>query len=93
MQYIYKITYPNGKIYIGQDVMERFLTYFGSGDTDYIQKDFSLDQMKNFTIKKEMIWSGEGLSVQELTRKEHELIVSCGANNPETGYNLIPKFP
>jgi hypothetical protein len=92
MLYIYKITYPNNKIYIGQDVTESFLTYFGSGNKDYIQKDFSFDQMKSFTIKKEILWSGEGLTPAELTRKEHELIVSHGANDPKKGYNLIPKY-
>jgi hypothetical protein len=38
--YIFKITYPNGKIYIGQDTKELFSTYFGSGTEEYIQKDF-----------------------------------------------------
>jgi hypothetical protein len=92
MQYIYKITYPNRKIYIGQDVTESFLTYFGSGNKDYIQKDFSFDQMKIFTIKKEILWSGEGTASEELTIKEQEFIVSHEANDPEKGYNLIPKF-
>jgi hypothetical protein len=92
MQYIYKITYPNGKIYIGQDVTDSFMTYFGSGDKDYIQRDFSPEQMRDFTIRKETLWSGETVSPGELTRKENELIVFHGANNPEKGYNLIPKF-
>ena len=37
---IYKITYPNGKIYIGKDLTNT-LTYFGSVKSDYVAKDFT----------------------------------------------------
>ena len=92
MQYIYKLTYPNGKIYIGQDVTDSFMTYFGSGNKDYIQGDFSPEQMRDFTIRKEILWSGETLTPGDLTRKENELIRAHGANNPDKGYNLRPQF-
>jgi hypothetical protein len=36
MKYVYKITYPNGKIYIGQDTAGYYMTYFGSSDESYI---------------------------------------------------------
>jgi hypothetical protein len=38
MSVIYKITYPNGKIYIGQDRTDS-IAYFGSPDSDLIAKD------------------------------------------------------
>ena len=47
---IYKITYPNGKIYIGKDLTNT-LTYFGSVKSEYVEKDFTEDERKNFTIK------------------------------------------
>jgi hypothetical protein len=43
---IYKITYPNGKIYIGKDLTNT-LTYFGSVKSDYVAKDFTEEEMKN----------------------------------------------
>jgi hypothetical protein len=91
-QYIYKITYPNGKIYVGQDVTESYATYFGSGNKEYIQQDFSFEQFKCFTVTKEILWSGEGFTPAALTRKEYDLIVGNEANNPEKGYNLRPEF-
>jgi len=40
MKVIYKITYPNGKIYIGQDLTNT-LNYFGSANSRLIEKDFT----------------------------------------------------
>lgn len=40
---IYKITYPNGKIYIGKDLTDS-INYFGSADGKLIEKDFSREQ-------------------------------------------------
>jgi len=37
MKVIYKITYPNGKIYIGLDLTDT-LNYFGSANSKYIEK-------------------------------------------------------
>ncbi|MFY9201982.1 MAG: hypothetical protein ACOX7X_12515 [Methanosarcina flavescens] len=54
MPVIYKITYPNGKIYIGQDRTDS-INYFGSANNDLIEKDFSKDQKRDFTIRKEIL--------------------------------------
>jgi hypothetical protein len=40
MKVIYKITYPNGKIYIGKDLTGTLL-YFGSVDKELVAKDFT----------------------------------------------------
>ena len=47
---IYKITYPNGKIYIGKDLTNS-INYFGSADNRIISKDFTDEQRKKFSIK------------------------------------------
>ena len=47
MNIIYKITYPNGKIYVGQDRTDS-VTYFGSADSDLIAKDFTREQRRRF---------------------------------------------
>jgi len=92
MKVIYKITYPNGKIYVGQDSTDSLMTYFGSGEPDYINKDPTLKERKDFTIRKEIIWESETANPQELKQKEDYYIVSLGANDPDKGYNLRPKF-
>ena len=53
MKVIYKITYPNGKIYVGQDVTDS-INYFGSADGELIEQDFTREQRRDFTIRKEM---------------------------------------
>jgi hypothetical protein len=86
---IYKITYPNGKIYIGKDLTNS-LTYFGSVNDALVKSDFSEEQRKNFTITKEILFESE--SAEEVNRIEAKLIVQYGANNPDKGYNQWPKF-
>ncbi len=39
MKVIYKITYPNGKIYVGKDLTDS-ANYFGSADDRLIANDF-----------------------------------------------------
>jgi hypothetical protein len=92
MKVIYKITYPNGKIYVGQDTTDSLMTYFGSGDYHYINDDPTLKELKDFNIRKEIIWESSTATKKELKQKEDEYIVSLEANNPKKGYNLRPKF-
>ena len=86
---IYKITYPNGKIYIGKDLTNT-LTYFGSVKSDYVAKDFTEEEMKDFTIRKEIIFESE--SIEEINSIESKFILENESNNPEFGYNQWPKF-
>jgi outer membrane protein assembly factor BamB len=86
---VYKITYPNGKIYIGKD-LKNDINYFGSADGKYIAKDFSNDECKKFTVTREILWESEDDS--EINKKEVELINRFYSNNPKIGYNQWPKF-
>jgi hypothetical protein len=43
MKIIYKITYPNGKIYIGQD-RTNSINYFGCANSKIIAQDFTKDK-------------------------------------------------
>jgi len=92
MKVIYKITYPNKKIYIGQDITDSLMTYFGSGDHNYINNDPTLKGLKSFNIHKEILWESETANPHELKDKEDFYIMELGANDPEKGYNLRPKF-
>jgi hypothetical protein len=92
MKVIYKITFPNKKIYVGQDTTDSLMTYFGSGVRNYINNDPTLKGLKNFTIRKKILWESKTATPQELKRKEDEFIVKLRANDPDKGYNLRPKF-
>ena len=91
MKVIYRITYPNGKIYIGKDLTGT-LNYFGSADSRLIERDFTLEQQRDFTIRKEVLWESDGASDQEVNKKEVELITLHRSNDPSIGYNQWPKF-
>jgi hypothetical protein len=88
---IYKITYPNGKIYIGKDLTDT-LNYFGSANSKLIEKDFTREQRKEFRIIKEILFESDNLTDQEINKKEVELILKFQSNNPAIGYNQWPKF-
>ena len=91
MKVIYKITYPNGKIYIGKDLTDS-INYFGSADSKLIEKDYTREQRRDFTIRKEIIWESETANDQEINRKEIEFINLHRSNDPSIGYNQWPKF-
>ena len=91
MKVIYKITYPNGKIYIGKDLTND-INYFGSANSKLIEQDFTREQRRDFTIRKEILWELETATDKEVNRKEVELIKYYNSNNPSIGYNQCPKF-
>jgi hypothetical protein len=90
MKVIYKITYPNGKIYVGQDLTDS-INYFGSADSKLIGRDFTREQRRDFTIRKELLWESESASDAEVSEREAALIRSLRSNDPAVGYNKWPK--
>ncbi|AAK79174.1 hypothetical protein BJV85_002795 [Clostridium acetobutylicum] len=91
MKVVYRITYPNGKIYIGKDLTDS-INYFGSANNDLIEKDFTREQKRDFTIRKEILWESESATDKEVNKKEIEYIRLYESNNPQIGYNRFPKF-
>jgi hypothetical protein len=91
MKVIYKITYPNGKIYVGKDPTDS-INYFGSADGALIEKDFSREQRRDFSVRKELLWESESATDSEVSAKEVEFIVAHRSNDPSVGYNRWPKF-
>ena len=91
MKVIYKITYPNNKIYIGKDLTDS-INYFGSADSNLISKDFTREERRDFSIRKELLWESDIATDKEVNAKEVELIKLYSSNNPMIGYNKWPKF-
>lgn len=91
MKVVYKITYPNGKIYVGQDRTDS-VNYFGSASNALVALDFTPEQRRDFTVRREILWQSELATDAELTQKEIEYIVLLKSNDPVVGYNRWPKF-
>ena len=91
MNVIYRITYPNGKIYIGQDVTDS-INYFGSASDALIAQDFTREQRRSFAIVREILWESDTATRADITRKEIELILKHRSNDPAIGYNRTPPF-
>ncbi len=89
---VYKITFPNGKIYVGKDIGQHGHTirYFGSWNPDRVESDFTKDDLRDFTLRREILFESDDKA--EVGRREMELIVELEANNPDKGYNRVPKF-
>lgn len=89
---VYKLTFPNGKIYVGKDVGSggHSLRYFGSWNNLLVEADFSKAELKNFVLKKEILFESE--DPQEVGQMEMRLISELGSNNPAKGYNRSPKY-
>jgi hypothetical protein len=91
MKVIYKITYPNGKIYVGKDLTDT-INYFGSADSELIERDFSREQRRDFTIRREILWESDSVSDHEVNLKEIEFIRILRSHNPDIGYNRWPRY-
>ena len=91
MPYVYKVTYPNGKIYVGQDLTDS-ANYFGSASSEVIAADFTEEQLRDFTIRREILWKSATASRSAVTVKEKEYILALRANDPTVGYNRWPRF-
>jgi hypothetical protein len=86
---VYKITYPNWKIYIGQDRTDT-MNYFGSANSRLIERDFTAEERRDFSISKEIFGESDTASPAEVARVEVQLIRELRANDPAIGYNQWP---
>jgi len=91
MNIIYRITYPNGKIYIGQD-RTNSINYFGSASSELIARDFTAEQRRSFTVTRDILWESATATRSEVSQKEIEFIRQYRSNDPAIGYNQTPLF-
>ncbi len=88
---IYRITYPNGKIYIGQDITNS-INYFGSASSKLIALDFTEKERESFTITRDILWKSENATKSEVNKTEIEFILKYQSNNSQIGYNRTPPY-
>ncbi len=85
-----KITYPNGKIDIGKDLTGS-ANYFGSAHSPTIGADFTREELRDFTERREILWESATATDAEVNAREVELIRAHRSNDPALGYNRWPK--
>ncbi|MCY1667795.1 GIY-YIG nuclease family protein [Rhizobium sp. SL86] len=92
---VYKITWPNGKIYVGSDLTDN-VHYFGSPSglaLRDIEADYpSREDRRTMTISREILWETQTASDAEVRRVEMGFIRRLSANDPTIGYNRSPRF-
>lgn len=88
---VYKLTFPNGKIYVGKDIGANghSIRYFGSWNNEVVERDFTKEQLSDWSIRKEILY--ESNDKVEIGRKESEYIRALKSNDPTIGYNLTHK--
>ncbi len=92
MQVIYKVTWPNGKIYVGSDTTDS-ITYFGSPDKRLIGADFpTREHRRDMIVRREILWESESCTRTELLTREREYIIRLRSNDASIGYNKIPRI-
>jgi hypothetical protein len=90
---VYKITFPNGKIYVGKDEggAGHSLRYFGSWSDALIEQDYSKVELEDLTLRKQILFESE--DKHEIRRMESEYIRSLRSNDPAIGYNQTHRKP
>lgn len=92
MKVVYKVTWPNGKIYVGSDLTDS-IVYFGSPHLPSVEADFPTRELRRkMSVCREILWESDAATDAEVYRKEREFIRLLGANNPSIGYNKLPKY-
>lgn len=87
---VYKITYPNGKIYVGMDLTGS-ISYFGSPSAkERIAADLAEHRL-DLTARKQILWESHTATDAEVRAMEGKLIREHGSNDPAVGYNLTPR--
>jgi hypothetical protein len=83
---LYKITYQNGKIYIGQD-RTCDINYFGSADSATIARDFLGTKGLDIRVRKQILRTLRNVTISEVNVEERKLIDDHQSNDPRIGYN------
>ena len=92
---VFRITFPNGKIYVGSDTASTakldFFKYFGSpakAKSEMLEDlgDF-LSGHKAYVLKKDILYSEKNVRVGDILQIEQKYIKTLNAKEPEIGYN------
>ena len=65
---------------------------FISPSSKLIATDFTPEQLRDFTVRREILWQSKSATKSEVAAKEKEFILLLRANDPVIGYNRWPRF-
>lgn len=93
---VFKVTFPNKKIYIGSDTaktaQEDFFKYFGT--PSHTSKTSMFDDLGEYlqgdipySLRKELLFVKENVTVREILSIEQKFINQYDAKHPNIGYN------
>ena len=71
---------------MGQDLTGS-INYFGSASSALVAADFTKEQSRDFTARKEILWESNTATDAEVDAKEIESILALRSNDPTVGYN------
>lgn len=83
---IFKLTFPNGKIFVGRAPAESILET-GGVDPALVLRDLTPRQRADFFLRRETIWESASASAEEAAAVEAAYIRALGADDPAMGYN------
>jgi hypothetical protein len=95
--YVYKVTFPNGKIYVGRDTADTaefdYYKYMGSPilkAKNLMHADISplLDARRTLTVTKEVLYEARECTVAHIKQKEREFIALLKSRDQAIGYNM-----
>jgi hypothetical protein len=92
---VFKITFPNGKIYVGSDTAMTarldFFKYFGSPQKARSEMLAEMNEYITgaiaYVLKKEILYSKEDVVVGDILQIEQQFIRALNAKDPGIGYN------
>lgn len=92
---VFKITFPNNKIYGGSDTARTarldFFKYFGTPQKAKHEMLMELGKYltgtEAYVVKKEILFSQENVRVGEVLQIEQQFIKALNAMDPDIGYN------
>jgi hypothetical protein len=67
------------------------INYFGSANSALVAADFTEEQSRDFTARKQILWDSDTATDAEVDAKEVEFILALRSNDPTVGYNRTLK--
>jgi hypothetical protein len=95
--YVYKVTFPNGKIYVGRDTAGTaevdYYKYMGSPilkAKELMHADLAplLNTSRALTLTKEVLYEARECTVAHIKQKEREFITLLKSKDRAIGYNM-----
>lgn len=86
MKQVFKLTFPNRKVFIGKDGRGS-ITCFEGYSREAVEADFRNVILPAFSITKEVLWESEKAGEEEMETVVERYVRMFRADDPQFGYN------